>query len=46
MAAVLETNITEYPLISKGKVRDIYEIDDETYCGNHGPYFCIRRGHA
>jgi len=30
MAAVLETNITEYPLISKGKVRDIYEIDDKT----------------
>ncbi|MCJ2164276.1 MULTISPECIES: phosphoribosylaminoimidazolesuccinocarboxamide synthase [unclassified Pseudodesulfovibrio] len=30
MAAVLETNITEYPLISKGKVRDIYEIDDNT----------------
>ncbi|BCS87702.1 phosphoribosylaminoimidazolesuccinocarboxamide synthase [Pseudodesulfovibrio sediminis] len=28
--AVLETNITEYPLISKGKVRDIYEIDDNT----------------
>ncbi|MGL1863939.1 MAG: phosphoribosylaminoimidazolesuccinocarboxamide synthase [Pseudodesulfovibrio sp.] len=30
MAGVLETNITEYPLISKGKVRDIYEIDDTT----------------
>jgi len=30
MTAVLETNITEYPLISKGKVRDIYEIDSET----------------
>nr|WP_321257793.1 phosphoribosylaminoimidazolesuccinocarboxamide synthase [uncultured Pseudodesulfovibrio sp.] len=30
MAGVLETNITEYPLISKGKVRDIYEIDDDT----------------
>lgn len=30
MAAVLETNISEYPLISKGKVRDIYEIDAET----------------
>jgi len=30
MAAVLETNITEYPLVSKGKVRDIYEIDAET----------------
>ena len=30
MAAVLETNITEYPLISKGKVRDIYEIDENT----------------
>lgn len=28
--AVLETNISEYPLISKGKVRDIYEIDDDT----------------
>ncbi len=28
--AVLETNITEYPLISKGKVRDIYQIDDTT----------------
>ncbi|QJB54953.1 phosphoribosylaminoimidazolesuccinocarboxamide synthase [Pseudodesulfovibrio sp. zrk46] len=27
--AVLETNITEYKLISKGKVRDIYEIDDD-----------------
>ncbi|CCH48103.1 phosphoribosylaminoimidazolesuccinocarboxamide synthase [Pseudodesulfovibrio piezophilus] len=30
MAAVLETNITEYPLVSKGKVRDIYEIDETT----------------
>ena len=30
MTAVLETNITEYPLLSKGKVRDIYEIDDKT----------------
>jgi len=28
--AVLETNISEYPLISKGKVRDIYEIDENT----------------
>jgi len=28
--AVYETNITEYPLISKGKVRDIYEIDENT----------------
>ncbi|QGY40611.1 phosphoribosylaminoimidazolesuccinocarboxamide synthase [Pseudodesulfovibrio cashew] len=27
--AVLETNITEYPLISKGKVRDIYAIGDD-----------------
>ncbi len=26
--AVLETKITEYPLVSKGKVRDIYEIDE------------------
>lgn len=30
MAGVLETNIAEYKLISKGKVRDIYEIDDDT----------------
>jgi phosphoribosylaminoimidazole-succinocarboxamide synthase len=30
MAAVLETNITEYPLISRGKVRDIYKIDADT----------------
>jgi phosphoribosylaminoimidazole-succinocarboxamide synthase len=30
MAAVLETNITEYPLVSRGKVRDIYEIDADT----------------
>ncbi|MBC18126.1 MAG: phosphoribosylaminoimidazolesuccinocarboxamide synthase [Desulfovibrio sp.] len=30
MTAVLETSITEYPLVSKGKVRDIYEIDDTT----------------
>lgn len=30
MTAVLETSITEYPLVSKGKVRDIYEIDDMT----------------
>ncbi len=28
--AVLETDIKEYPLVSKGKVRDIYEIDAET----------------
>lgn len=30
MAAVLETNITEYPLVSKGKVRDIYEISEDS----------------
>jgi phosphoribosylaminoimidazole-succinocarboxamide synthase len=30
MTAVMETNITEYPLVSKGKVRDIYEIDSKT----------------
>ncbi len=29
MAGVLETNISEYKLVSKGKVRDIYEIDDD-----------------
>ncbi|MDC0335744.1 phosphoribosylaminoimidazolesuccinocarboxamide synthase [Pseudodesulfovibrio sp.] len=29
MAGVLETNITEYELISKGKVRDIYAVDDD-----------------
>lgn len=28
--AVFETNITEYPLISRGKVRDIYDIDEHT----------------
>ena len=28
--AVFETNITEYPLISRGKVRDIYDIDENT----------------
>ncbi len=28
--AVISTNIQEYPLISRGKVRDIYEIDSET----------------
>ena len=27
--AVLETKITEYPLVSKGKVRDIYAIGDD-----------------
>ena len=27
--AVLETNITEYPLVSKGKVRDIYAVGDD-----------------
>ncbi len=29
MQIVTKTNITEYPLISRGKVRDIYEIDKE-----------------
>ena len=29
MAAVLETNITEYELIHKGKVRDMYAVDDD-----------------
>ncbi|BDQ33135.1 phosphoribosylaminoimidazolesuccinocarboxamide synthase [Pseudodesulfovibrio portus] len=28
--AVFETDITEYPLISRGKVRDIYDIDENT----------------
>jgi len=27
--AVLETKITEYPLVSKGKVRDIYAVGDD-----------------
>ncbi|GAB7022655.1 phosphoribosylaminoimidazolesuccinocarboxamide synthase [Salidesulfovibrio brasiliensis] len=30
MNAVVNTDIKEYPLVSRGKVRDIYEIDDET----------------
>ena len=30
MAGILETNIQEYPLLSRGKVRDIYEIDAST----------------
>ena len=27
---VTQTDIREFPLISRGKVRDIYDIDDET----------------
>ena len=30
MKVIDSTNIKEYPLIAKGKVRDIYEIDSET----------------
>ena len=30
MKVIDTTNITEYPLVAKGKVRDIYEIDAET----------------
>ncbi len=30
MEAVIRTNIAEYPLASRGKVRDIYEISPET----------------
>lgn len=30
MKVTTQTNITEYPLLSRGKVRDIYEIDAET----------------
>ena len=30
MTAVMETSINEYPLLSRGKVRDIYDIDAET----------------
>jgi phosphoribosylaminoimidazole-succinocarboxamide synthase len=30
MNVVNKTNITEYPLVSRGKVRDIYEIDKDT----------------
>jgi phosphoribosylaminoimidazole-succinocarboxamide synthase len=30
MNAVTQTDIKEYPLVSRGKVRDIYDIDDET----------------
>ncbi|MBN2541398.1 phosphoribosylaminoimidazolesuccinocarboxamide synthase [bacterium] len=29
MKEVLETNISNYPLIKRGKVRDIYQLDDE-----------------
>ena len=27
--AILETNITEFPLFSKGKVRDVYDLEDK-----------------
>lgn len=30
MKVVTKTDITEYPLLSRGKVRDIYEIDKDT----------------
>ena len=30
MRVVTQTNITEYPLVSRGKVRDIYEINEHT----------------
>jgi len=30
MNAVIQTDIKEYPLVSRGKVRDIYDIDEET----------------
>ncbi|XPV77458.1 MAG: phosphoribosylaminoimidazolesuccinocarboxamide synthase [Desulfovibrio sp.] len=30
MKVVTQTEITEYPLLSRGKVRDIYEIDENT----------------
>ncbi len=30
MNVVTQTNLTEYPLLSRGKVRDIYEIDAST----------------
>ena len=30
MKVVTKTDISAYPLLSRGKVRDIYEIDDET----------------
>ena len=30
MQIVTETNIVEFPLVSRGKVRDIYEIGSDT----------------
>jgi phosphoribosylaminoimidazole-succinocarboxamide synthase len=30
MNVVTQTNLTEYPLVSRGKVRDIYEVDPDT----------------
>lgn len=30
MQVVTQTNIQEYPLLSRGKVRDVYEIDEKT----------------
>lgn len=30
MKPVIETDIKDYPLLSRGKVRDIYDIDEET----------------
>ena len=30
MRVVTQTNITAFPLLSRGKVRDIYDIDDKT----------------
>ena len=29
MSALLESNLTSLPLLHRGKVRDIYEVDDE-----------------
>ena len=31
MQVVTKTHIREYPLLSRGKVRDIYEIDPQTF---------------
>ena len=29
MSALLESNLTSLPLLHRGKVRDIYEVDDD-----------------
>ena len=47
MRITTKTEISAYPLLSRGKVRDIYDIDDKTLLDRHNrPHVRLRCHHG